>query len=248
MAEYEKRQSQFPDEIGATLAAFLGGLQRAHHDNIITELEFADHITKIKNVEIKLQLGLLDAEQALVYLLSLPASEYCDDEGFGLDTAKVNMNMRVNAHSEDKKTDTGAVDSHTDVSASAGFGPFGHAKVKQSITGHYSHSGEQAHSSDYSAYTEIEVTMKRTSAPPARRIVSQFVQEGMKDAGELVKARVQIMKGKMQDELGNKDVPKEIPPEKDKGDDNGSDESDNGSDDTPDDNGNGNGSGLGFGN
>ena len=216
MSEYENRQSKFPDEIGNTLGAFLGGLQKAHHDNILTELEFADHITKIKNVEIKLQLGLIDAEQALTYMLSLPASEYVDDEGFGLDTGKIEMDMRVNAHTEDKSTTGGSVDSKTDVSASAGFGPFGHASVKQSITGHFSHSGEQAHSSDYSAYTKLTVTMKRTQPAPARRIVSQFVQEGMKDAGELIKARVAIQKKKMQEELAGKDVPKNIPIEKDK--------------------------------
>ena len=111
MAEYTARQSAFPDEIGNTLGAFLGGLQKAHHNNIITEVEFIKTVSALDNIETKLEVGVIDSEQALTIMQSLPAIEYCDDEGFGLDTGEIEMNMRVSAHTEDKSTDSEEVES-----------------------------------------------------------------------------------------------------------------------------------------
>ena len=236
MGEYTSREKDFPDAISNTLNAFLGSIQKAHHQNLLNEVDFIDTVSKLKNIETKLGAGLLTIEQALTLMQSLPAIEYCDEEGFGLDTARILMNMRVSAHTEDKST----TEAGSSLSGSlkvggiaSAFGVSGSLKM----SGHLSHSSEHANTSDYSAYTELEVTMKRTKPAPARRLTSQLMQEFIKDVGALAKGQVALQKEKMKEELAKMDPPKNIPPP-DK-DDDGGDGSGNGdsSDDKPDDGG-----------
>lgn len=221
--QFASRQSAFPDEIGNTLAAFLGGLQKAHHDNLMTEAEFSAFCAAKKNIETKLQAGVIDAEQALTLMQSLPFIEYIDDEGFGLDTAEIEMNMRVSAHQESKSETSGSVSSETSASAGGGFLGMG-AKASTKITGTLSHSADQADSADYSAYTNLKVTMKRTKPAPARRLTSELMQEMVRDTHEIVKSVSKVQKSKLSDELLAKDPPKQIPKSEDGG-DSGSDDS-----------------------
>ena len=236
MAEYVDREKGYPDAISNTLNAFLGSIQKAHHQNLLNEVEFVDTVSKLKNIETKLEAGILTIEQALTLMQSLPAIEYVDEEGFGLDTARILMNMRVSAHTEKKSTTEG--DSSLSGSLKVGgiasaFGVSGSLKM----SGHLSHSSEHANTSDYSAYTELEVTMKRTKPAPARRLTSQLMQEFIKDIGVLAKTQVALQKQKMQDEIESKEPPKNIPPPDDSknGDSDGSDESGNASSDSSDD-------------
>ena len=89
MAEYVNREEAYPDAISNTLNAFLGSIQKAHHQNLLNEVEFVDTVSKLKNIETKLEAGILTIEQALTLMQSLPAIEYVDEEGFGLDTARI---------------------------------------------------------------------------------------------------------------------------------------------------------------
>lgn len=226
MAEYVDREKSYPDAISNTLNSFLGSIQKAHHQNLLNEVEFVDTVTQLKNIETKLQAGLLTTEQALTLMQSLPAIEYCDEEGFGLDTARVMMNMRVSAHTEDKSTTEASSSMEGSLKVggiASAFGVSGSLKM----SGHLSHSSEHANTSDYSAYTELEVTMKRTKAAPARRLTSQLMQEYIKDIGELAKAQVTLQKQKMREEIAGQDPPKNIPAPDDSknGDSDGSDES-----------------------
>ena len=234
MAEYEKREGDYPDLISNTLNAFLGSIQKAHHQNLLNEVEFVDTVSKLKNIETKLSAGLLTVEQALTLMQSLPTLEYVDEEGFGLDTAKVTMNMRVSAHTEAKSTTAG--DSSVEGSLKIGgiAGAFGvHGGIK--MTGHLSHSQEHANNSDYSAYTGLEVTMRRTKPSPARRLTSQLMQEFIKDIGTLAKSVVALQKKKMEDEISSKEPPKDIPPPDAKnGESDGTDGSDDATSDSSD--------------
>ena len=237
MHEYRERQHEFPDEIGNTLGAFLGGLQKAHHDNLIGEIEFLKAVQGLKNIETKLQTGDLNAEQALTLMQSLPALEYCDAEGFGLDTARVKMNMRVSSHASEKKTTEGSADTSGSIKIggiAAAFGAGGSMKV----SGHIAHSAEQANEADYSAYTEIEVTLKRTKPAPARRLTSEFMQEFIKDTHAVIKGQVARQKDALRDELAGKEPPKSLPEEQEDAND-VSDDAD-GSDTPADDSGLGN--------
>ena len=223
MAEYASREKDYPDAISNTLSSFLGSIQKAHHQNLLNEVEFVDTVSKLENIETKLEAGLLTAEQALTLMQSLPAIEYVDEEGFGLDTARVLMNMRVTAHTEDKSTteeDTSVEGSLKVGGIASAFGVHGSLK----LSGHLSHSSEHANSSDYSAYTELEVTMKRTKPAPARRLTSQLMQGFIKDIGVLAQSQVALQKQKMRDEIASKEPPKNIPPPDSK--DGGSDSSD----------------------
>ena len=212
MSEYRDRQNEFPDEIQNTLGAFLTSLQKAHHTNILTEVEFVKAVSDLKNIETKLEAGLLDAQQALTLMQSLPAIEYCDDEGFGLDKGRIKMNMRVNAHTSDKSTTEGGASSSGSASFGGGLlGALGGVHGSLKISGHFSHAAEHANESDYSAYTELEVWLKRTKPSPARRLTSQLMQEAIKNVGELAKSRQELQKEQMRQELGDKPVPKSIP-------------------------------------
>ena len=214
MSNFRGRQNEFPDQIGATLHAFLSELQEAHHGFILNEVDFIEHCTKLGSIKQQLQAGVIGAQQALTLMQELPVIEYCDDEGYGLDDSEITMNMRVSASVKENKKDEADVASDTEVSASAGYGPFGHAKVSQKIHGHYSHGSEQAHESDYSAYTKLTVRLKRIKPPPARRLTSQLMQEYVKDIHEVIKMQMKRQSAALNEELANKEPPKQLPPKK----------------------------------
>ena len=105
------------------------------------------------------------------------------------------------------------------------------------VSGHIAHSAEQANESDYSAYTEIEVTLKRTKPAPARRLTSEFMQEFIKDTHAVIKGQVARQKDALRDELAGKEPPKSLPEEQEDAND-VSDDADGS--DTPADDGGGN--------
>ena len=216
MNNFRGREDAYPDQIGATLHAFLSELQDTHHGFILNEVDFIKHCTELGAIKQQLQAGVIGAEQALTLMQELPVIEYCDDEGYGLDDSEIEMNMRVSASVKENKKDEGAVDSDTEVSASVGYGPFGHAKVSQKIHGHYSHAAEQAHEADYSAYTKLTVRLKRIKPPPARRLTSQLMQEYVRDIHEILKMQMKRQSAALNEELASKEPPKALPPKKDK--------------------------------
>lgn len=219
MAEYVNREDAYPDQIGATLSAFFTELQKAHHGFILNEVDFIKYCSELGSIKQKLSAGVIGAEQALTLMQELPVIEYCDDEGYGLDDSEIEMNMRVSASTKENKKDEGSVDSDTSIEGSYGFGPFGHAKAKQQIHGHFSHAAEQAHESDYSAYTRIKSRLKRIKPPPARRLTSQLMQEYVKDIHTIVKSQMKRQSAALSEELAGQDPPKQLPKDEKKNDD-----------------------------
>jgi hypothetical protein len=196
------REAAFNKSIGGTMANFAMAAviadSAAKDANIVRILE----LLKRPNIDMSATTSLVGLDSNLETRINVPVVAISPINPLVVDNAHIVMDMTVSAHQSDNLN----VKSDTTVSATASFG-IGLFKISGTMTANVSVAKEQKRTSDYSATTHAELTLKQGEVPEglAKIIDSLYgtVQKGLQLNEQLISRQAE----KLNDEMGSNDLP-----------------------------------------
>jgi len=157
---FAEREAAFNKSIGGTMANFAMAAviadSAAKDANIVRILELLER----PNIDMSATTSLVGLDSNLEARINVPVVAISPINPLIVDNAHIVMDMSVSAH----QSDTLNVKSDTTVSATASFG-IGLFKISGTLTANVSVAKEQKRSSDYSATTHAELTLKQGDVP-----------------------------------------------------------------------------------
>ena len=150
---FAEREAAFNKSIGGTMANFAMAAviadSAAKDANIVRILELLER----PNIDMSATTSLVGLDSNLETRINVPVVAISPINLLIVDNAHIVMDMSVSAHQSD-----------TTVSANASFG-IGLFKISGTLTANVSVAKEQKRSSDYSATTHAELTLKQGDVP-----------------------------------------------------------------------------------
>jgi len=150
---FAEREAAFNKSIGGTMANFAMAAviadSAAKDANIVRILELLER----PNIDMSATTSLVGLDSNLETRINVPVVAISPINLLIVDNAHIVMDMSVSAHQSD-----------TTVSATASFG-IGLFKISGTLTANVSVAKEQKRSSDYSATTHAELTLKQGDVP-----------------------------------------------------------------------------------
>ena len=196
------REAAFNKSIGGTMANFAMAAviadSAAKDANIVRILE----LLKRPNIDMSATTSLVGLDSNLETRINVPVVAISPINPLVVDNAHIVMDMTVSAHQSDNLN----VKSDTTVSATASFG-IGLFKISGTMTANVSVAKEQKRTSDYSATTHAELTLKQGEVPEGlAKIIDSLngtVQKGLQLNEQLISRQAE----KLNDEMDSNDLP-----------------------------------------
>jgi len=196
------REAAFNKSIGGTMANFAMAAviadSAAKDANIVRILE----LLKRPNIDMSATTSLVGLDSNLETRINVPVVAISPINPLVVDNAHIVMDMKVSAHQSDNLN----VKSDTTVSATASFG-IGLFKISGTMTANVSVAKEQKRTSDYSATTHAELTLKQGEVPEGlAKIIDSLngtVQKGLQLNEQMISRQAE----KLNDEMDSNDLP-----------------------------------------
>ena len=196
------REAAFNKSIGGTMASFAMAAviadSAAKDANIVRILELLER----PNIDMSATTSLVGLDNNLETRINVPVVAISPINPLVVDNAHIVMDMTVSAHQSESLN----VKSDTKVSATASFG-VGLFKISGTLTANVSVAKEQKRSSDYSATTHAELTLKQGDIPEGlAKIIDSLngtVQKGLQLNEQLISKQAD----KLSDEMDKSDLP-----------------------------------------
>ena len=177
MAEYEERERAFNASLPGIFSRYGKSLVIADAEGKMQYLQFVQAVFAQDNFTVEQKISILNSQNPLTIGLSIPAASVVDMSPFGMDEAKLKMSMTI--HASDVSAQTLDSESEAEGTGSIGWGPFkASVRVKASVSTH----SERKRSSDYTATTDAELTMRRQNTPEALSKIMDMFSEVTQDA------------------------------------------------------------------
>jgi hypothetical protein len=192
---FAEREAAFNKSIGGTMANFAMAAviadSAAKDANIVRILELLER----PNIDMSATTSLVGLDSNLETRINVPVVAISPINPLIVDNAHIVMDMSVSAHQSD-----------TTVSATASFG-IGLFKISGTLTANVSVAKEQKRSSDYSATTHAELTLKQGDVPEGlAKIIDAMnstVQKGLQLNEQLISKQAE----KLSDEMDKNELP-----------------------------------------
>jgi hypothetical protein len=199
---FAEREAAFNKSIGGTMANFAMAAviadSAAKDANIVRILELLER----PNIDMSATTSLVGLDSNLETRINVPVVAISPINPLIVDNAHIVMDMSVSAH----QSDTLNLKSDTTVSATASFG-IGLFKISGTLTANVSVAKEQKRSSDYSATTHAELTLKQGDVPEGlAKIIDAMnstVQKGLQLNEQLISKQAE----KLSDEMDKNELP-----------------------------------------
>lgn len=190
------REAAFNKSIGGTMANFAMAAviadSAAKDANIARILE----LLKRPNLDMAATTSLVGMNSNLETRINVPVVAISPINPLVVDSANIVMDMTVSAH----ESDSLSVKSDTTVSATASFG-VGLFKISGTLTANVSVAKDQKRSSDYSATTHAEMTLKQGDVPEGlAKIIDSLnstVQRGLQINEQLISRQADKLAGEI---------------------------------------------------
>ena len=190
------REAAFNKSIGGTMANFAMAAviadSAAKDANIVRILELLER----PNIDMSATTSLVGLDSNLETRINVPVVAISPINPLIVDNAHIVMDMSVSAHQSDNLN----VKSDTTVSATASFG-VGLFKISGTLTANVSVAKEQKRSSDYSATTHAELTLKQGDVPEGlAKIIDSMnstVQKGLQLNEQLISKQAEKLAGEV---------------------------------------------------
>lgn len=184
MEWFAGRENQFNDSLAGRVSSFMLGTSLADGQARMQDAMILQQILKLPNIEATQIIDVLDAEKPLVYKANMPAAMLAELRPFLAERAELSMSMNVHAAVEESSS----VKTDTEVSGSASVG-FLFWKASMSMKANVATSNDKKRSSDYSATTDMKLTMTRHDLPEGVAIIKNGMEEIARGANQLIVAK-----------------------------------------------------------
>ena len=166
--------------------------------NIVRILE----LLKRPNIDMSATTSLVGLDSNLETRINVPVVAISPINPLVVDNAHIVMDMTVSAHQSDNLN----VKSDTTVSATASFG-IGLFKISGTMTANVSVAKEQKRTSDYSATTHAELTLKQCEVPEGLAKIIDSLNSTVQKRLQLNEQLSSRQAEKLNDEMDSNDLP-----------------------------------------
>ena len=184
--------------IDSILGAAFGAVNRAEHDNKMTQLDFVEEVSKLDPIKFDFGGSIIGVDKPLKVQAHMPVFTMVDLTHSALDTMNVEMSLDIQDHQES------SVESEEKLAASGtahiGIGPIG-AKVHISASVGVHTANKR--STDQRAHVGMQAVLKRTEPPEGVQLV---VDAGNQIISKLMDMNSTIVEGlaqQMQADVNN---------------------------------------------
>lgn len=184
MEWFAGRENSFNDSLAGRVSGFMLSTSMADGLARMQDAQILQQILKMPNIDATQTIELLDAEKPLVYKANMPAAMLAELRPFLAERAELAMSMNVHAAAEEASQT--AASGEASGSASIGFAFW---KASMSMKASYSKNSQQKRSSDYSATTDMKLTMTRHSLAEGVSIIKNGMEELSRGATEYIVAK-----------------------------------------------------------
>ena len=210
MAEYQQREQQYPETMGALIASFGRNVVQAHHEIQVTNAEYIQTLAAMENIRWAVEIGILTMDQGLTLMANIPIFTVVDSDPFVFTEASLDMEMRVSAHQEKNtslKSNVATEASFKVGGIAAIFGAGGSIKVKADTT----YSKETRRSSDYSSSVKAHIKMERVDPPEGVQLIRDTTNEVVRTAMKINQSIIERQAERLMAESQAAEVPESLP-------------------------------------
>ena len=207
--EFESREQNIPNQLGALIHAFLSELTSAEYQNRMDYAKFLQAIIAMQNAHWGVDVGILTIDQALSIMASIPIIELVPLDYLGVTEAEQVMEFRVSA----KRSDTSKLTAHAETETKVGTGGLAGllgASGSCSITAGTTYQKDTRRDSDYSSTVKTTVKVGRMPPPETVSFLGQATQDVIKTGMDINKQIIERQTTQLSNDAETADVPQSI--------------------------------------
>ena len=212
MNDFQAREQQYPETMGALIASFGRNVVQAHHEIQVTNAQYIQTLAAMENIRWAVEIGILTMSQALTLMANIPIFSVVDSDPFVFTEASLDMEMRVSAHNEEStsfKASTGMETSFSVGGIARIFGAGGSIKIKADTT----YQKDTRRTSDYSSTVKAHIQMERVDPPEGVQLIRDTTNEVVRTAMKINQSIIERQAERLTDESQAAEVPESLPVE-----------------------------------
>lgn len=220
--EFEQREQNIPNQLGALIHAFLSELTSAEYQNRMDYAKFLQAVIAMENARWGVDVGILTLDQALSIMASIPIVELVPLDYLGVTEAEQEMEFRVSAKRGNTSKFTANAKTETNIGIGGGiaslFGPSGSCSVTAGTT----YQKDTRRESDYSSTVKTKIKVGRMPQPETVAFLGQATQDIVKAGMDINRQIIERQTSQLSDDAASADAPQSIASESGSGGNGGS--------------------------